>query len=195
MSAQVSTEVSRPASAELGRVVEARFFLLDSVLYVRFGDGLERAVRWSELPFARRLAVEPVAGAEAGEATQPGSSSVQVLAVADTAGVGPQLRRVVTHCLEAGLHVRYYPYSVMITTPADRRVMLFTVWPQADEPHTFVIWRAPGVLVKLWPGVSPQAAERALGPAGRTVISAAELEAIVERVVGLVASASPSTTE
>jgi DNA-binding XRE family transcriptional regulator len=61
MSALVSNEVSRPASAELGRVAEARFFVLDSVLYVRFGDGLERAVRWAELPFARRLAMEPVA--------------------------------------------------------------------------------------------------------------------------------------
>ena len=134
------------------------------------------------------IAVDPATGAEVGEATQPGSSSGHVLAIADASGVGPQLRRVATRCLEAGLCVRYYPYSVMFTTPADRRVMVFTVWPQASEPHTFVIWRAPDVLAKLWPGVSQQAAEQALSPSGRAVINASELEAIVERVVDLVAS-------
>jgi hypothetical protein len=76
----------------------------------------------------------------------------------------------------------------MISTPADRRVMVFTAWPQANEPHTFVIWRAPEVLVKLWPCASQQAAEQALGPSGRTVISAREFEAIADRVADLVAS-------
>lgn len=45
------------------RVEEARFFAVDSVLYIKFDDGLERVVRWSELPFARSLAFAPAAAA------------------------------------------------------------------------------------------------------------------------------------
>ncbi len=41
-------------------ITEARFVTADSILYVRFKDGLERAVRWSELPFASQLGVVPV---------------------------------------------------------------------------------------------------------------------------------------
>ena len=124
------------------------------------------------------MAVELAPGADdeaidgAGRGGSP--AAAQVYAIADAAGVGSQLRRVVKRCVDAGFHVRHYPYSVMISTPADRRVMVFTAWPQANEPHTFVIWRAPEVLVKLWPCASQQAAEQALGPSGRTVISARE---------------------
>jgi DNA-binding XRE family transcriptional regulator len=35
--------------------------MIRSTLYVRFEDGLERAVRWADLPFASRLCVAPVA--------------------------------------------------------------------------------------------------------------------------------------
>jgi DNA-binding XRE family transcriptional regulator len=69
MSARIHTQARRAPSAESGRVAEARFFALDSVLFVRFGDGLERAVRWADLPFARRLVLDPVAasvGADGG---------------------------------------------------------------------------------------------------------------------------------
>jgi hypothetical protein len=138
------------------------------------------------------VAVELAPGADdeaidgAGRGGSP--AAAQVYAIADAAGVGSQLRRVVKRCVDAGFHVRHYPYSVMISTPADRRVMVFTAWPQANEPHTFVIWRAPEVLVKLWPCASQQAAEQALGPSGRTVISAREFEAIADRVADLVAS-------
>lgn len=45
----------------LGGITEARFIAADSVLYVRFEDGLERAVRWADLPFAPRLGVTPAA--------------------------------------------------------------------------------------------------------------------------------------
>ena len=46
---------------DLCGITEARFVAADSVLYVRFEDGLERAVRWADLPFAARLGVAPVA--------------------------------------------------------------------------------------------------------------------------------------
>jgi DNA-binding XRE family transcriptional regulator len=61
MSARISPEARLATSAESDRISEARFFSLDSALYVRFGDGLERVVRWADLPFARRLGLEPVA--------------------------------------------------------------------------------------------------------------------------------------
>jgi DNA-binding XRE family transcriptional regulator len=59
VSTQTSPEVSPATCAELARVTEAKFLELDAVLYVRFGDGLERAVAWESLPFARALAMEP----------------------------------------------------------------------------------------------------------------------------------------
>ncbi len=43
------------------RVLVARFCALDSILWIQFGDGLERAVRWTDLPFARQLGLVPVA--------------------------------------------------------------------------------------------------------------------------------------
>lgn len=42
-----------------GRVVAARYSSVDEVLWLEFGDGLERAVRWSSLPFAARLGLVP----------------------------------------------------------------------------------------------------------------------------------------
>ena len=60
-----------PGPVGSGRVAEAKFLALDSVLYLQFEDGLERAVRWSDLPFARRLDFTPVR-ASAG----PGGESV-----------------------------------------------------------------------------------------------------------------------
>jgi len=63
MTVRTGTEPRPAISAGSGRVSEARFFLLDSALYLRFGDGLERVVRWADLPFAGRLGVEPVAAA------------------------------------------------------------------------------------------------------------------------------------
>jgi DNA-binding XRE family transcriptional regulator len=56
---QTGSEVSANVYAELARVTEAKFLGLDGLIYVRFGDGLERAVPWASLPFARALAIEP----------------------------------------------------------------------------------------------------------------------------------------
>jgi DNA-binding XRE family transcriptional regulator len=53
---------ARPTTpAEANRVLDAKYLVIDAVLYVRFADGLERAVRWADLPFARRLSFDPVA--------------------------------------------------------------------------------------------------------------------------------------
>lgn len=42
------------------RVQAARFSAIDGVLWIEFGDGLQRAVRWNELPFARQIRFAPV---------------------------------------------------------------------------------------------------------------------------------------
>jgi DNA-binding XRE family transcriptional regulator len=61
----MTMETGRSAAAlagiDIGRVTAAIFVAADSILYVRFEDGLERAVHWVDLPFASRLGVVPVA--------------------------------------------------------------------------------------------------------------------------------------
>jgi DNA-binding XRE family transcriptional regulator len=47
------------------RVRSARFAEADSLLWVEFGDGLERGVRWETLPFAARLDFTPVSASAA----------------------------------------------------------------------------------------------------------------------------------
>jgi DNA-binding XRE family transcriptional regulator len=63
---------------EPDRVLAARFAVTDRLLWIQFGDGLERAVRWSDLPFSRKLGIVPV-----GVSTRLGGESITV---ADQAG-------------------------------------------------------------------------------------------------------------
>jgi len=63
MSTQTSSGARLRSSREAGVVADARFVEADSVLYVRFGDGLERAVCWTALPFSRRLGLNPASAA------------------------------------------------------------------------------------------------------------------------------------
>jgi len=57
-------------SMQPDRVREARFSALDETLWLEFGDGLQRAVRWSTLPFAVHLDLTPTSASvrEHGEA-------------------------------------------------------------------------------------------------------------------------------
>lgn len=63
---------------EPDRVLAARFSAVDSLLWIQFGDGLERALRWSDLPFSRELGIFPVA-----VSARVGGESI---AIADEAG-------------------------------------------------------------------------------------------------------------
>ena len=69
MTTQMSPDTARDAVVEPSRLKEVKFFALDSVLCLRFEDGLERAVRWEDLPFSRALGFRPVAASvgETGE--------------------------------------------------------------------------------------------------------------------------------
>lgn len=76
--------------------MEARFLRVDSVLLVRFGDGLERVVRWADLPFARRLDCDP----ESARADESGETVVLSDAAGDEVTVDAE-------SLRAALDERY----------------------------------------------------------------------------------------
>ena len=61
MTTRIDLGAACDTGLQLGGITEARFIAADSVLYVRFEDGLERAVHWADLPFAARLGVTPAA--------------------------------------------------------------------------------------------------------------------------------------
>lgn len=61
MTTQIDPAARCNTGLDLCRIAEARFIALDSILCVRFEDGLERAVRWNDLPFVSRLGVAPIA--------------------------------------------------------------------------------------------------------------------------------------
>jgi len=54
------------------RVRTARFSPVDGVLWLEFGDGLNRAIKWDSLPFARQLDVTPLSASarEHGQSVQ-----------------------------------------------------------------------------------------------------------------------------
>ncbi len=86
----------------------------------------------------------------------------QVLLIADGAGVGAELRRIVAIARELGLYPRPDRYSVFLAPPADRRVMLVALWPQSDEGGTFRIIKSPKAFSQFVPGVTLDAARAAL---------------------------------
>jgi len=61
MTTRTDRRAALEASTAVHVITEARFVSADSILYLRFQDGLERAVRWVDLPFAPRLGITPVA--------------------------------------------------------------------------------------------------------------------------------------
>jgi DNA-binding XRE family transcriptional regulator len=54
------------------RVRTARFSPIDGILWLEFGDGLNRAIKWDSLPFARELKVTPLSASarEHGQSVQ-----------------------------------------------------------------------------------------------------------------------------
>jgi len=74
MTATISPRTAQTGEDESWRLKEARFFALDSILCLQFDDGLGRAVRWGDLPFARRLGFTPVTAT-----VRPGGGSLSLV--------------------------------------------------------------------------------------------------------------------
>ncbi len=110
-----------------------------------------------------------------------------VLGSADEVGVGAQLRRIIEVAREIGLYPRPDRLSVMVSPPADKRVYLFTVWPQWNEGGSFRIWKSPAAFAKWIPGVTPQVARAVLGASEDPgVLLPQDVDAFMAAVRGLV---------
>ena len=108
-------------------------------------------------------------------------------AIADSAGVGVEIRVIVRSCQEAGLTVRPDKYSVMVSPPSDRRVMLFTVWPQAEEGGSFRIFKSPRAFSQHVAGLSLESAVEALGASeAQGLLRAADVGLFLDAVRTLV---------
>jgi hypothetical protein len=115
------------------------------------------------------------------------STFASPLAIADEVGVGHQLRRIIRVSREIGLYPRPDRYSVMVSPPADKRMYLFTVWPQWDEGGSFRIWKSPAAFVRWVPGLKLESAQAALGSSEEEgVLLAHDTEALLEAIRGLV---------
>ena len=144
------------------------------------------------VPFHGSLAVRTVGGPPDPENA---AGFVPPLAIADEVGIGAELRRIIDVTRELGLHPRPDRYSVMVSPPADKRAMLFTVWPQWDEGGSFRIWKSPAAFAKWLPGVTLHAAQAALGASeGPGVLLTHDTEALLEAVRRLVPAGSLNQT-
>ena len=111
------------------------------------------------------------------------SGFLSPLGIADQVGVGRELRRIIDVCRELGLYPRPDRYSVMVAPPADRRVMLFTVWPRQDEDGSFRIWKSPKAFARYVPGVTLEHAQAVLGTSEEEgVLPAYDTEALLAAI-------------
>ena len=134
-----------------------------------------------------------MAAASAAQAGPPDpdnpSAFVSVLTIADQAGVGDPLRQLIAVSRELGLWPKPDKYSVMVAPPADHRVYLFTVWPQADDGGSFRIWKSPTAFARWLPGVTLAAARAAIGASEEPgVLPGSETDAFLTALRGLVPS-------
>jgi hypothetical protein len=105
----------------------------------------------------------------------------EVFALADAAGVGDELRTIATTASDLGLYLQQDRYSLMVAPPRDKRVMLFTLWPQDLGGGSFRIWRSSKAFADHVPGVTAEAA-RALGEDNEGSLSRAEVPDFLDRL-------------
>ena len=118
------------------------------------------------------------------------------LAIADEVGVGTAFRRIISVCREAGLHPRPDRLSVMFAPPGDRRMFLFTVWPQWESGGSFRVWKSPSAFARWLPGVSPETAQSVLGTSeGAGVLLASETDVFLAAIRDLTSQLRASAEE
>ena len=112
----------------------------------------------------------------------------EVLELAEAVGVGDELRAIATRATDIGLHLRPDRYSLMVSPPRDKRVMLFTVWPQSLDGGSFRIWRSAKAFADYIPGVTEDAARAALGVDNEGTLLRAEVDGFLDGLSQLLAN-------
>lgn len=116
------------------------------------------------------------------------------LSIATAVGVAGELRRIIATSRELGLHPRADKYCVMVTPPSDRRVMLFTVWPQGDDGGSFRIWTSPEAFAHSFNGIGLEQARVVLGGSDAAgTLRASDVAPFLDAIAGLVGAKAPST--
>ena len=106
-----------------------------------------------------------------------------VTALASATEIEEELNLLVERAESAGLVARPDRHSVMFVSPSDRRVMLFTVWPQASGGGSFRLWISPEAFQRYYPFLSEHQIIEALGTGGRPhVLSATDVVAYADRL-------------
>lgn len=113
-----------------------------------------------------------------------------VLALADRAGIGSELRQIIVVASDLGLAPRARQSSVMIAPRANRGRMLFTVWPQSSQGGRLSIYRWAQAIAEFFPGVDEEAARATLGPDGYGVLERGDVPAFLSQLRGLLANAT-----
>lgn len=110
-----------------------------------------------------------------------------VYAEADECGVGVSLRHIVARAREMGLYVRPDAHSVALCPPTDRRATLVTVRPDPDHDGAFSLYKSPTAFARHIPGVTLEAAQRALGASeDRGALAVREVDALIEAIESLI---------
>lgn len=86
----------------------------------------------------------------------------EVFGLADAFGVGSELADIARRATDLGLHLRRDRYCLTICPPRDKRIALFSVWPNS-EGGSFRLWRSPKAFADFIPGVDADAVRDALG--------------------------------
>jgi hypothetical protein len=113
-----------------------------------------------------------------------------VLATADAAGVGLELRRIVHETRELGLDARPYRGSVLIVPPERPKDFLMTLWPQARDGGMFRVWTSASAFARHVPGVHLEEARAELGSTeGAVELRRGDVDRLLASLRRLVSSA------
>ena len=119
-----------------------------------------------------------------------------VLKVADTHGVGAEMRRLVSGSRALGLYPRPFRRSVMVSPPADKRAYLFTVWPQSAEGGSFRLWPSIEAFMRYYPTIELNDALAELGDEeGPRTLMPADVDRLLASVRRLVGPGATGATE
>jgi len=104
------------------------------------------------------------------------------------------LRAIATRATDLGLFLRPDRYSLMVSPPQDKRVILFTVWPQCLEGESFRIWRSARAFADYIPGVAEDAARAAPGDDNEGTLPRAGVDGLLDRLSDLLANSGLAVT-